>query len=317
MKRKNFIRHRPGGRMILPFCVAALVLAGCGSENDVNGNGTTAGRTPLQVTSGIQTRAHDDVWEAGDAIGIFSMHGSGESLSVEDSNRKYTTTSDATKGTFSPADAAQTIYYPTNGDTRDFIAYYPWQKTLGTDGRTYTVDVTDQKVQNLIDLLGAGKVTGKDKDHPQVALTFTHKLVKIALDIQAGNGLDNTALAGTGITLTGQRTNALYDVVAGGEVVIPEEGEETGIELLTAADGTAAEAIVLPVGDTEGMYLVFDIPDVGTFNWRVKDAPKSQSFEAGKKYIYTITVNRMSVEVESSVTDWQPGNGEGETGSAE
>ena len=55
MKRKNFIRHRPGGRMILPFCVAALVLAGCGSENDVNGNGTTAGRTPLQVTSGIQT----------------------------------------------------------------------------------------------------------------------------------------------------------------------------------------------------------------------------------------------------------------------
>ena len=295
MKRKNFIRHRPGGRMILPFCVAALVLAGCGSENDVNGNGTTAGRTPLQVTSGIQTRAHDDVWEAGDAIGIF----------------------DATKGTFSPADAAQTIYFPTNGDTRDFIAYYPWQKTLGTDGRTYTVDVTDQKVQNLIDLLGAGKVTGKDKDHPQVALTFTHKLVKIALDIQAGNGLDNTALAGTGITLTGQRTNALYDVVAGGEVVIPEEGEETGIELLTAADGTAAEAIVLPVGDTEGMYLVFDIPDVGTFNWRVKDAPKSQSFEAGKKYIYTITVNRMSVEVESSVTDWQPGNGEGETGSAE
>ena len=245
------------------------------------------------------------------------MHGSGESLSVEDSNRKYTTTSDATKGTFSPADAAQTIYFPTNGDTRDFIAYYPWQKTLGTDGRTYTVDVTDQKVQNLIDLLGAGKVTGKDKDHPQVALTFTHKLVKIALDIQAGNGLDNTALAGTGITLTGQRTNALYDVVAGGEVVIPEEGEETGIELLTAADGTAAEAIVLPVGDTEGMYLVFDIPDVGTFNWRVKDAPKSQSFEAGKKYIYTITVNRMSVEVESSVTDWQPGNGEGETGSAE
>ena len=65
------------------------------------------------------------------------------------------------------------------------------------------------------------------------------------------------------------------------------------------------------------MYLVFDIPDVGTLNWRVKDAPKSQSFEAGKKYIYTITVNRMSVEVESSVTDWQPGNGEGETGSAE
>ena len=189
--------------------------------------------------------------------------------------------------------------------------------TVHCDGRTYTVDVTDQKVQNLIDLLGAGKVTGKDKDHPQVALTFTHKLVKIALDIQAGNGLDNTALAGTGITLTGQRTNALYDVVAGGEVVIPEEGEETGIELLTAADGTAAEAIVLPVGDTEGMYLVFDIPDVGTFNWRVKDAPKSQSFEAGKKYIYTITVNRMSVEVESSVTDWQPGNGEGETGSAE
>lgn len=245
------------------------------------------------------------------------MHGSGESLSVEDSNRKYTTTSDATKGTSAPADAAQTIYFPTNGDTRDFIAYYPWQKTLGTDGRTYTVDVTDQKVQNLIDLLGAGKVTGKDKDHPQVALTFTHKLVKIALDIQAGNGPGQQGTRGYGNNPDRTADKCPIRRCGGGEVVIPEEGEETGIELLTAADGTAAEAIVLPVEDTEGMYLVFDIPDVGTFNWRVKVHPNRNPSRLERNIYIPLRINRMSVEVESSVTDWQPGNGEGETGSAE
>lgn len=317
MKKRNFIRHKPGGGIAVPLWAAALLLAACSSDSEMNGNGITDGRTTLQVTSGIQTRAYDDVWEPGDAVGIFSLHKSGESTTVEDVNRKYTTTSEATKGTFEPADAGQTVYFPTNGDTRDFIAYYPWQKTLGTDGKTYTVDVTDQKVQNRIDLLGSDKVEGRDKDNPQVAFTFTHKLVKIALKIQPGHGLDKAALAGTKVTLTGQRTGAVYDVVAGGEVSIPQEGEEVEVELLTAADGTISEAIVLPASDTEGMKLIFDVPDVGTFDWKVKDAPKSQAFEAGKKYIYTITINKVSIKVESTVTDWLPGNGEGETGSAE
>lgn len=44
---------------------------------------------------------------------------------------------------------------------------------------------------------------------------------------------------------------------------------------------------------------------------------KATKFEAGKKYRYIITVNKTAIDVTSSITDWEPGNKDGETGDAE
>lgn len=296
---------------LLIFASAAL-LAGCSSDEN-EGVTTGDGRVALQVSSGIdvQTRAHDASWDEGDAIGIYMLNGD---IWVEN-NRKYTTGSTAKDGNFIAAEG-ETIYFPTDGGTRDFIAYYPWREFVG-GSTTYEVDVTDQTSQPAIDLMGAGKVTGKHKDDPTVAFVFTHKLVKLYMTIRAdGSSLQNSALKGMTVMLTNQHTQAKYNVLAGGDVTVDTQGGTKDIILKTAADGTSAEGIVLPAGDTEGMLLAFKLKDGTTFTWAVKEAEKSQKFDAGSKYLYAITVGMTGLEVTSTVNDWAPGNGNGEPGSA-
>lgn len=297
---------------LLIFASAAL-LAGCSSEEN---EGMTAGdgRVALQVSSGIdvQTRAHDGSWDKGDAIGIYMLGGG----APESSNCKYITTAEGQEGSFTAAEG-QTIYFPTNGDTRDFIAYYPWRDLKGST--TYNVDVTDQSIQETIDLMGADKVAGKSKDDPAVAFTFTHKLVKLYMNIRPdGNSLNSADMEGLKVTITNQQTKATYDVLAGGNVTVETSGDAKEITLKTASDGTSAEGIVLPAEDTNGMLLTFKLKDQTTFTWAVNNAEKSETFIAGNKYLYTITVGKTALEVTSAVTDWTPGNGEdGESGSAQ
>lgn len=312
MKKRNFIKTGIGLGMAL--CATAFLATGCGSDNEA-AMPENAGRVALQVNSGIdvQSRAHDDTWEADDAIGIYMLKDDG---SIEAANSKYTTGAGGTDEAFAPAADDQTIYFPVNGDPRDFIAYYPY-RTLGGD-HIYPVDVTTQAPQKDIDLMGAGKVTGKDKNHPAVAFTFTHKLVKLALSIRPdGTSLTAGDLDGLTVTLTNQQTRATYNVVTGESVTIGE-GEPATITLLTAADGTSAEGIVLPNSDTKDMLFEFKLKNgIDTFRWAIKEAEKSERFAAGSKYLYTLTLGRTGIEVISTVTDWMPGNGGGEAGNAQ
>lgn len=296
---------------LLIFASAAL-LAGCSSEEN-EGMTMDDGRVALQVSSGIdvQTRAHDASWDKFDAIGIYML----DDDTPESSNCKYTTKDEKQQGSFTAAEG-QTIYFPTNGDTRDFIAYYPWRDLKGST--TYNVDVTSQTFQEAIDLMGAAKVTGKSKSDPAVAFTFTHKLVKLYMTIKPdGSSLNFSDLAGLKVTITNQRTKATYDVLAGGGVTVDTTGNAEEITLKTVADGTISEGIVLPAEDTAGMLLTFELGSGETFTWAVKNAEKSKSFIAGNKYLYTITVGKTALEVTSTVTDWTPGNDDGESGSAQ
>lgn len=312
MKMKNFIRlgRLPGRFLGAALCTVVLLPVGCTTDSG-KGLPDAGGRVALSVSSGIDvfTRAHDDEWERGDAIGIYMLDGE----TPEAANRKYTTpTAD---GAFTAAEG-HTIYFPIEGK-RDFVAYYPYQQ-LGEGVTTCEVDVSRQSPQNAIDLMGADKVTGKHKDDPRVAFVFVHKLVRLALTIKAdGKSLGAEDLKGMTVTLTNQRMRGTYDVVKGGSVVVDGQTAPGSIELLTATDGTTAEGIVLPAADTEGMELVFQLAKGARYTWAVKEAPKSQSFLAGSKYVYAITITNTEVNVTSSVTDWSPGNEGGESGSAQ
>lgn len=291
--------------------LATVLLAGCSKDE----NGTeqpTDGRVALEATSGIRvnTRAYDKTWEAGDAIGIYMLDGD----TPEASNRKYTTADAAENGSFTAE--GQTIYFPVSEtEKRDFVAYYPYRETLA-EGNVYAIDVTDQTTQRNIDLMGAAKVTDKDKTAPKVAFTFTHKLVKLSITLKAdGVSLTDTQLAGTTAKITNQQTAATYNVVTGGDVSVTA-GTATDIALHTA--GLIAEGIVLPNASTEGMYLTFAVPALNqTFSWNIHSAEQSKQFVAGSKYLYTITIGKAGLEVSSTVKDWTEGNGSGEGGSAE
>lgn len=287
--------------------LATLLLTACQNDEETMQTDT---RVALQVTSGIQTRAFDNQWEKNDAIGIFGFT-QGDAPTQAYSNVKYVTAGG--NGRFTPD--GTTIYLPTDGSSLDFVAYYPYTATAMTDG-VYTVNVTDQSDQSTIDLMAAGTQT-VDRTDPTVTFNFEHKLSKIVFNFTAGVGMDENELVGMTVQLTNQQPKATFDVTQpDGEVVVGTDSP-TDITLLTDADGTSSEGIVLPSANFDGMTLHLELSDGSSFfNWDLNNS-KADKFEAGKKYVYDITVNRSGLGVTATITDWTPGNGEnGEQGEA-
>ena len=106
---------------LFPALLVALALTACNTEEETMQGAD--GRIALQVTSGIQTRAYDNQWETGDRIGIYAFGKGTTTVADGYGNIPYTTASGGTTGSFAPD--GTTIYLPTDGTERDFVAYYP------------------------------------------------------------------------------------------------------------------------------------------------------------------------------------------------
>ena len=287
--------------------LATLLLTACQNDEETMQTDT---RVALQVTSGIQTRAYDDQWEEKDDIGIFGFT-QGDAPAQAYTNVRYVTMGG--DGAFTPE--GTTIYLPTDGSSLDFVAYYPYTATAMTDG-VYTVNVTDQSDQSAIDLMAADTQTA-DRINNTVAFNFEHKLSKIVLTFKPGDGMALSELTGMKVQLTNQQPKATFDVTQpDGEVVVGTNTPAT-LTLNTDADGTSSEGIVLPSANFDGMTLHLELADGSSFfNWDLNNS-KADKFEAGKKYVYDITVNRSRLDVTATIEDWTPGNGEnGEQGEA-
>lgn len=287
--------------------LATLLLTACQNDEETMQTDT---RVALQVTSGIQTRAFDNQWEKNDAIGIFGFT-QGDAPTQAYSNVKYVTAGG--NGRFTPD--GTTIYLPVDNSYLDFVAYYPHTTSLTADG-IYAVDVTDQSIQKDIDLMAAGKQRA-DRVNAKVNFNFKHKLSKIVFNFTAGVGMDESELAGMKVQLTNQQTLATFDVTQpDGEVVVGTNTPAT-LTLNTTDDGMSSEGIVLPSANFDSMTLHLELADGGSFfNWDLNNS-KADKFEAGKKYVYDITVNRSGLDVTATIEDWVPGNGEnGEQGEA-
>lgn len=286
--------------------LATLLLTAC--QNDEETMQTDA-RVALQVTSGIQTRAYDDLWEENDDIGIFGFT-QGDAPAQAYTNVRYVTTGG--NGAFTPD--GTTIYLPTDGSSLDFVAYYP--HTTDLENGIYTVDVEDQSDLSTIDLMAAGMQTA-NRIKNTVTFNFEHKLSKIVLSFDAGDGMALSELAGMKVQLTNQQTLATFNVTQpDGEVVVGTNTPAT-LTLNTTDDGMSSEGIVLPSANFDSMTLHLELEDGGSFfNWDLNNS-KADKFEAGKKYVYDITVNRSRLDVTATIEDWAPGNGEnGEQGEA-
>ena len=289
----------------LSLLIGGLSLSACSNE-EIHMDDA---RVALQVTSGIQTRAYDDQWEEKDDIGIFGFT-QGDAPAQAYTNVRYVTTGG--DGAFTPD--GTTIYLPTDGSSLDFVAYYP--HTTDLENGIYTVDVENQSDQSTIDLMAASKLSA-NRSKNTVAFNFEHKLSKIVFNFTAGVGMDESELAGMKVQLTNQQTLATFNVTQpDGEVVVGTNTPAT-LTLNTDADGTSSEGIVLPSANFDGMTLHLELSDGSSFfNWDLNNS-KADKFEAGKKYVYDITVNRSGLGVTATITDWTPGNGEnGEQGDA-
>ncbi len=249
---------------------------------------------------GVKTRASNDTWTEGDAVGIY-MVTAGEGLSVESvlaKNAKYVTGGD---GTFNPAAVSHDVKFPIDGTNVDFIAYYPY----GTVSAAfeYAVDVTDQTDPSAIDLLYSGNAEGLNKNSPSVDLSFSHQLSKLVVHLKT---IDGSALVNTAVTIKGVDTQGKFSLVDKSQTT----SAKGNIAMRMGDGGAFAEAIVLPVESLAGATLEIINGEYG-YVYDLNSSATVASFEPGYKYTYTIELDtRSPLSATATIADWLDAPGE-------
>ena len=255
--------------------LSALVLTGC-KDNDDNSEWMTDGVVFTSHIEGMVSRASGSAWSDGDKVGIYMSAGG-----TDFENYEYTASADGALTA-----AGKTLKYPEEG-TADFFAYYPYQS--GISGKTYAVDVTDQSDPTKIDLLYATK-TGISNGEA-VNFAFSHQLSQIVINVSHDETI--ASLNGLKIQVKGMNTQASFALADG---TLTPTDNKTDFAMNVNAEGTTAEAIVIPTADLTGAELVFTLADGKSFGWDLTQSDVS-SFDKGTKYTY---------EASLSMTNGQP-----------
>ena len=296
-------------KYLLP-AVALLAFASC-DKNETTPPvepADPAGRVAVRFTGSTldiapvsATRA-ESPWKQTGKIGIYAL-GDGTAI-IMDGYANVGYAYDGQGNTFTPVGEA--IYFPVDGSKRHFVAYFPHQDLTGT---TYKVDLTTQPNpdgQAAFELLWTHITKAYDKNDPTVTLNFDHRYARIMLTVKNGTGITAGDLKNLSVAITYMHQRADFDVVTGLMTPTDDKG------LLTlkdyTADGTGRTALVLPTTADAGRTMNFTL-GTDTFRWPIGD----KAFEAGKSYIYTVTVNRTPLGLTATVTDWEEGAGDNGT----
>lgn len=302
-----------------PIITAALclaVLAGCSSgENlpDVN-----AGKCSPDFTAtigGVQTRAFDSSWEAGDEIGI--------------SGGSYTNVCHLTKegdGRFTVKTPGSEIYFQDEGEVT-FTAYYPWN-SLET-AEAISADTWAQAHQKSFDFLWA-QASGK-KAAPQVAFTFAHRMTKVVLAIKPGNGVAYDEVKAAMLSLEGFRHKGSFSIADGSTSV---DDATTAMWEFAGNENPAYNAPAI-FDDDEGTVTFpliffpqeFDAPlpffaelaggqtlkaemDFTAANREKDGADAKNEWVAGRQYNLTVTLHKTGITLDNcSIMPWEEVNG--------
>ncbi len=222
------MKHDTKTALFLIPAAFLLALAGC-TRTDLD-TATTDGPRTLRVSAGGATKATGNLWDAGDEVGLILTAVSPTTL--ED---KYTSAyshvgykvpaSDdgSTTTTFEAIDDGVVI---SNADAQlTFTAYGPYDSTL-SDDNDYTVTASTSSqgtdsAQKTLDFIFAGEQTAT-WDNPVVTYGFSHKMVRVVLDVKPGEGLfdgdgnvDVSAIGDASFTLSGLVQSGTFNAKTG------------------------------------------------------------------------------------------------------
>ena len=278
------------------FALALLAGAMVSCSTEDTAPSTQNDKVAVQFTGGINvsTRAAGVAWTDGDRIGIF-MTETNQPLSANAIQEGVDNVCYQTNGgkSFSPISGEKTIYFPIDGNV-DFYSYYP--QTTVNDYKV-ALNMADQKSQEAIDFMYA-KTTGCNKAKPQVDLKFNHKLSKLVLNVQAGNGLTEDDLNKLKVTIKDQNTTATFNLVDG---LISDEGNPDNIQMKAVQVGKIYEAILLPTNSTT-REIEFDLDNDhdAPFVWKM-----DSELKGGNLYNYTtVKLTRTTVDMMGTIESW-------------
>ena len=264
------------------FAAAALTLLSACADDVI-----TMERVPVTLAyktiDATETRAAQNLNE-----GIFA---NGETLKVRISNAGE---GDWTNYDYTTGDAGAMIaptpgpYYPAGSTNIDIVAFYP-----ATAGTSFTV-ATDQTADadyKASDLMFA-LVEDQARQAAAVELAFTHKMAKLDVNITAGEGISSI----NSVSILNVKPTVSFNK-ATGKVV---EASGDAVNIAVSNNGSA----LIPAQTVSGDLLSI-VTDQGTATYKFNS---EKTLEAGKRYLFDLTVNLRAIGTTNAITNWVNGN---------
>lgn len=292
---------------LLGLVLLGGLFTGCSSDNDY-GTVDMDSRVPILLDSRVdmmtRSTSHDQDVQLvkGQNVSFFVRDADQWEMLYED----VKLTADGA-GHFS----YNTIYYPTQNDTLEFYGIHPYDPSLSSKMDSYKFGV--QKDQSLFtnflnsDLLYAKK-EHLVKSNKAINMIFDHKLSKINFTIKKGEGLDLSKLSS--IEIMGVKSEVTMDLSSG--VIYGTNGQNGsikayGVKGLKGSDAEISDiAVILPPQDLyTGLKFIKLTADGKDYYYTLKN---DLSFKSGSKYNFILSINGTGIEMETSITDWLPGD---------
>ena len=282
----------------------ALALAACNNDNEIlNNDGPVAARFIADIAPA--TRASGTTWDNGDRIGV---------TDIGNDTRYGNVPFILKNGKF---EAEEKVIYIEDAETHTFRAYYPYNAAGGT--LAATTDATAQQNQPAIDFLFASGATG-DKNNPVVSFTdktakggednsFHHRMSRITLTFEAGDGVDFSMIKPERYTLDGLILTGTFNTADG--IATADNGAQTGELTMELADGNLTSSVILFPQTAASLPLTVNYRSQ---NYRATLTVPEGALQAGNNYTYTVKVRNKELEVsEATIAPWNDIDG-GEVG---
>ena len=260
-------------KTILFGLTAAMLVVACSEEDDLRQGIAGEGIT---FTSSVMSRATDTSFEAGDAIGV-SMYT--ESGFVGNATNVQYTTADG-RGFTSPN--PMTWGAAGSAETVDFKGVYPYKADAVADG-IYSFTLATGEGASLSDNdVMYSSMTDVTVGAKSVDLTFTHKLVKVVMQVYDQN---RKLLPGATVKINNQQTSGTLNL-ADGTVTSTGTADAT-LDFASNPDVEGEyQTIVMPSTATQGRVI--------TITYKNVDYPcpvDIYAFESGNKMTFSVTLN--------------------------
>lgn len=282
----------------------SIVLFSCSSSDSVietEPPPTPTEKLPINISSSVISSAIDLAFEVGDSIGLYvvnhNAYGSAAALQVSGNyvdNMQYTYNT-----TWTPA--TQT-YWIDNSTHADFYLYYPYTSSVTSiEAMPFSVKANQSLLSDYkSSVLMIGKAIGVAPKQSPVRIGAKHVMSLITINLIVGNGFTNATLAAAKVSVKVNKlkTKATANLATGALTAI---GDDTDIIPFKVANNSY-KAIVVPQAVGEGNLITVNV------DGRNFDLPKTtnfRGFEAGKKYIFNVTMSRDTSGVNVNITKWE------------
>lgn len=282
----------------------SIVLFSCSSSDSVietEPPPTPTEKLPINISSSVSSSAIDLAFEVGDSIGLYVVNhnadGSAAALQVSGNyvdNMQYTYNT-----TWTPA--TQT-YWIDNSTHADFYLYYPYTSSVTSiEAMPYSVKANQSQLSDYkSSVLMIGKAIGVAPKLSPVRIEAKQVMSLITINLVVGNGFTHASLAAAKVSVKVNKlkTKATANLATGALTAI---GDDTDIIPFKVANNSY-KAIVVPQAVGEGNLITVNV------DGRNFDLPKTtnfRGFEAGKKYIFNVTLSRDTSGVNVNITKWE------------